>query len=1141
MAQASGEVSAFSSLDARQERQEEAANAGLEKVFYFQGVSELFSSMKTLYGRTAAWSSLMKCEVIYIKDRKTAVGVNGTRYGLFFAETPTNPTWSPDIGTNMMTLGEKACMDAQKAKHERLQASLKTTSSLVHQVMEKSRLARERLEELEKAEKKMEAMQKSSEELMRELQRKHKDMIGNMMGRYYDLKQDRDAWMRRCASLDEENLRLKQKLHGSKSNCFNRTFKILEWMALCLLVFGLLQSIEAKTNVSVKGYAFTPERAEGMTPSEMVKHAQTARVVKQRQTCEVPKIGCLAKTFFFKKDRYTFFDLMTKCNNKQGIIDISAFSYHQVVYECEREFGEEWCKDKVERLVPNLCNQTDFFKDVKEQLVTLVEKSGMVYSWVEKYHIESWVTGIFSLVIAGKKDKILKTLPFIFLAWWLRLPAFILCTAASGFPTILLPFLAFQLIQPSYIIFTGFFMWILQILVAVFWNEGPSILMEISYGLVYTFAFFVWSMAVTVSAGLQLTLTLQIVIFCALITVVCGTKYACSTITITNPDGTINKCSRVSKLKTAVVNQCKKTAKILQARGIIPSTPVKVNSIVTIEGKNGKGTGWRFMNYIATAGHVVAGSEWATIKYNDIAVKVKKEREIEIFECVDTIVVFKLPKELQMVKPLKIASNLQSNYMALHGFCANFINPVTFFGWCIVDGRWINNTFNTFFGNSGAPYCDADGKLVGMHLGTQGVTSQGVVVADILKQAFDPAFQQCAQCDREAYQLETTPFPAWFNFDRFMTKVIDGTKWSHQAILKQQEEMMEKILLLEKELKETRGVLSEEKKKGKTKKTARGGKATITKKYLTKGHFMKMRMLAEEEYKRLMDEGFTSDEIKEVVNNLREQAWLEYCMDNEIDDEGAEEWYDDMVADTMRNEQIDREIEAQMEEEGYFAQKKALKTLANQAQQRVRKTFCDQALLHIIEIREDKVRTVKIETQEESATHLKDLFDKMVKKDTEVEVGTSKALLSNGDEIEYLENKKIDWEKLKMVHLENEKKFEKIERSGTTEISTGENNQKNIMREKVTNIQPPIDKPEEEKKAPALEQRKKICKTCGSEKPHNYAACRRRHEKCFCVFCGEMHSEHQGHTRKIECPRCKQGFNGVEALEKHALSGCQKN
>ena len=114
------------------------------------------------------------------------------------------------------------------------------------------------------------------------------------------------------------------------------------------------------------------------------------------------------------------------------------------------------------------------------------------------------------------------------------------------------------------------------------------------------------------------------------------------------------------------------------------------------------------------------------------------------------------------------------------------------------------------------------------------------------------------------------------------------------------------------------GLIAEQKKKGKTKRTARGAKATMTKKYLSKGHFMKMKMLSEEEYQKLVDEGFTADEIKEVVNNLREQAWLEYCIDNDIDDEGAEDWYDQMLNDEAINDQIDREIEAKMEDEGFY-------------------------------------------------------------------------------------------------------------------------------------------------------------------------------------------------------------------------------
>nr|WEY02619.1 RNA-dependent RNA polymerase [Goose astrovirus] len=305
------------------------------------------------------------------------------------------------------------------------------------------------------------------------------------------------------------------------------------------------------------------------------------------------------------------------------------------------------------------------------------------------------------------------------------------------------------------------------------------------------------------------------------------------------------------------------------------------------------------MNYICTAGHVVRGSDFVTVKSENICVRCKIWKEIEIFESVDTLVLIKLPKELQMVKPLKLAKEIVNDYLTLTTWDANFQNQISFQGWCTIDGNWISNTMNTAFGNSGAPYTNSDGRLVGMHLGTQGVISQGVVVKHILESNI--MVQQSQHID----------------VDELMEKVIAGTKISHAEILKQLDELREKVSIMEGKMKNyddfwLMQTILGQKKKGKTKKTVRGAKHLYTKKLLSKGHFMKMRMLTDEEYNRMIEEGFSADEIRDAVNHLREQAWLNYCIENDIDEDGVEDWYDEMIADDIANEEIDRKIEEAM-------------------------------------------------------------------------------------------------------------------------------------------------------------------------------------------------------------------------------------
>nr|AHX26599.1 non-structural polyprotein [Duck astrovirus] len=1106
---------AFSTLDQRKERQEEQAQAGLDKVFQFQGVSELYSRMKLLYGRFPAWSALMKCNAIYLKDVKTAIGVDGTRYGLFFADTPTNPTWSPDIGANLLTINEKACLDAQNAKHERLQSSLKTTSSLVHQVMEKTKEARTYFEEADKLQKKIDNLHESNRLLHRKIQEKHKDTLQNMMVKLYDTQKDRDAWVRRCAYFEEENLNLRRKLKEKENSWISFTWDAIGWIVIAILVFGMITLADANNQTPTTTFRITPKQAEFMTNEELLFAVKKFRLT----SCEEPKKGCVMYNAYFDTKEMSFLEVLSLCE-KPNWLPSRSFNETRLQKECEKFFGKFWCHNKLVDLIPYECQEEHVLKLVQNQISefrTIVVKA---YQQLFEYRLDIWITSLFSLVLAGKKDRLIKMFPFIALSWFFRLPIFLVCVAVNLFPLTSLPFVAVQLIFPQYIMINAFLMWIVLTLVAFYWNEGPKILVEISFALLYTVGFIGWSIAIMVGTQLNISLVYQILFFCIITTTVCGTKFACSTITVQNPDGTTTKYTRFGKMKTTVANQCKRVLTVLQTRGVIPSTPTKTASIVIVEGKSGAGVGFRFMNYILTAEHVVQGSDIATIKYGTITVKSKVIKTIPIFECVDNVAVIKLPSELNGVKPIKLAKKIQSDYLTLTAFDPNFQHTVTYTGWCIIDGNWLNNSFDTKFGNSGGPYCDCDGRLVGMHLGTQGVLSQGVVIAGAL---------------RSAFQIVEQSTPQGFDMEEFMERVIAGTKTSHVAILKELEELREEIQFLKKRCGDydeywlMQAIFGQ--KKGKTKKTIRGQKHLVTKRALSKGHFMKMRMLTDEEYNNMIEKGFTAEEIREAVNALREQAWLNYCIDNDIDEEGEEEWYDDLAETERINREIDEAVERAMEDRGeYYEQKKRL-------------TFVEQAMMHLIKISKERSQTAKLEVQQENGAQLVKMFEKVVTDRDVPEGTTSVAVLPNGEDVRLIENKDINFEKVKNIPVDNEIKKETIPGTKVTEISTGPENKENILKKKDTHMLEEKKNDVQQEKPVILEQRKpRACKWCGSTQKHDYRDCRMQREKRFCVFCATMHSMFDGHVRPVECNNCKKTFQGIEKLEDHVIRGeCQKN
>nr|UYR25366.1 non-structural polyprotein [Goose astrovirus 1]UYR25369.1 non-structural polyprotein [Goose astrovirus 1] len=1086
---------AFGSLDKREARLQ--TPAGLDKIFSLQGVVECFDRMRVMYGDTPAWRKLMATDAIYIKDLKTAIGIHGTAFGLFMDAGDGNATWSDDAGAAIVTRNEAAALRAQQAKVFRLRSAQALNSSLTHTIMEKTRLVKEKARELEDKNKEIVKLVESQKKLIGHIEEKHRDQIrqkneeiGNLKLKLVRAEIERDKiW--------NEKQKIEEMLTKSKAKKF--CVGNVLWIVLAFFFFSFLATTQAADdNPNLGFYEYDPDKME--------------------KTCKRPEFGCLLVNGIVPVPTYDFETVMAKCYNMRGnFLMASAFNPRKIIESCAKSVGFfmdrkdyitnwRWCERRLQTLVPAVCEEESSLNKIWVQIYEALEQSRDLISYVKAYNLDVWIIAIFSLMATGNKEKFLKMVPFVAIAWWFQLPTFLLTVAVNIFPTIVLPFVAFQVIFPDMLVITTFLMWMTLVLRAFFWNEGVNILVETSYSLLYVFTFIGWSFLMTLFTALALTVPLQILLFCVVISMSCGTRYAMSTITITHPDGTTEKTTRIAKVKRTVVDQVKKGFKQLRIRGVIPSSPIKSGSIVIIEGKNGSGTGWRFMNYICTAGHVVRGSDFVTVKSENICVRCKIWKEIEIFESVDTLVLIKLPKELQMVKPLKLAKEIVNDYLTLTTWDANFQNQISFQGWCTIDGNWISNTMNTAFGNSGAPYTNSDGRLVGMHLGTQGVISQGVVVKHILESNI--MVQQSQHID----------------VDELMEKVIAGTKISHAEILKQLDELREKVSIMEGKMKNyddfwLMQTILGQKKKGKTKKTVRGAKHLYTKKLLSKGHFMKMRMLTDEEYNRMIEEGFSADEIRDAVNHLREQAWLNYCIENDIDEDGVEDWYDEMIADDIANEEIDRKIEEAMEEENAF--------LAGQS----RKTYIQQALLHIIRIKKDRVKTVKLETQAESAEKLTSMFEKAVS-DQEIQEGTSVAILSNGEDVRVIENKEIDFKKIKMIPLDDEKTSELIKRDGCTKISTGEDNKKNILKEKTTVFEEPKNQP--------LEQRKK-CNWCMNPKPHNYAACKRRNQKCFCVFCGIMHSENEGHTRPVECPSCKKGFKGVEGLEAHAIEGCPKN
>ncbi|CAB95005.1 nonstructural protein, putative serine protase [Avastrovirus 1] len=1074
--------------------------AGLDKLVNLEGVHDLFEAMRGAYGEDPAWKGLMSCDVVYLKDITTAIGVKDTSVGIF-RKFSDGCSWCPTGAECFLSMKDLAYMKAQSAKAQRLTASLATTSNLIARAMRaESELKRARDEE-------------------RKVDARYKDILEHSLAA-------RKALQKELDETRERELHLLKEL-GKRSSIRTKAFSFFDWLFMAVVFFLFL-------------------------------HYTSAECVK-------PDFGCLVVNSNLPVPSLTFHDVMARCYNTFGNIVLSSqIDAARLREECEQSANKflgthigdpahkVWCENRLETLIPVECDSSEFLEIFTSNLNAFMVSVSQFYKTISYYKLDALVTFAFSAALATNKLKMVMVLPLLLVALYLNVPPITVTIASVIFQPLILPFVGFQLVFPNFLPYNLFVAWVWMVCQAFFSSDGVKLLVSVSTALVQVVFLAVWSISVIVLQQLSIPMVAQILLFVATLTVSVGVKFANSTITVVHPDGNTEKVSRVTLVRQSMAKRISQIKQSLTIRGVIPSGPNRFDSIVVVEGQGGSGVGWRFMNSIFTAGHVVQGSKFVTIKSESTQVKVKVKRVIDLFECVDTLVEIPLTKEFQHIKPLRLAKKVEDSYLQLCAFKPDMVEKASYQGWCTIDSGFIFNSFNTQFGNSGAPYVDSDGRLVGMHLGSQGVISQGVVLVDTLKTQF---LAQQSQID-----------------DQLMERIIEGTKVSHAAILTELDRMrtkVEEVALvsarvnqLESQLKDLYEfssnsikclsddiekmvcaqlfdeinlqsvmekisalppteklaklveVFVEQKKKGKTKRTARGGKHALGKKYLSKAHFSRMRMLTEEEYNKMVEDGFSPDEIKEVVDQLREQAWQNYLIDNDIGEDDDLDWYDDMLEDERLNEEIDRRVEAALEDRGELAY------------QKIRRTFVDQALIHLITLKKGNWQTTKVECQPEREEAYKEQFQKAVKQEDLTE-GTSYAIYSAGDATILIENKEIDHTEIKPVTT-GAKTVQEYPKDARTTVATFDDNKKDIVKTKrTTEI--------------VLEQRKKTCRTCGETRPHNHKMCRDRHTRRFCFWCGVVHSDVEGHSRDLKCPKCSAGFANLREMEQHAVTTCSKN
>nr|QXO14928.1 MAG: non-structural polyprotein [Chicken astrovirus] len=771
------------------------------------------------------------------------------------------------------------------------------------------------------------------------------------------------------------------------------------------------------------------------------------------------------------------------CAHKDSYLPDGAFDKEALALECSKHMDYMDCKESITDSIAGKISFIEMLRDVfKVDEVTATTKA--IWKFTVDFSLAYPICVMFALVLTrSRKHAIiaaccalvakccgLRLLPFTLVITYAPLETAIAgCVYGLGYVSIPIITLLH---------------WVGLVLKAIFIPDDCFIGTRISHALAWSIMLPMWIITQELMAFTEFPLELQILITVVICTAGFGLRYLTGTVTITEPDGTIKKYKRISNAKSAIGNiSAVLFEKAKAVRGVIPSFPSKADNIVKIEvdvDGGSMGVGFRLGNYLYTAGHVVGEAKVAKVTWKGLTSQAKILGHVELPLFTDTLARLEVPKPFAQLPVFRLAKSADNDYVQMVCFDNNMQNVVTFSGWANIDGEYLNAPFETYAGTSGSPIINRDGRILGVHFGSNAVVSQGFVIIRLF--ASEPAVKQCKADEDLAEEI--------------VRKVMGGIRVSFASLtseLEKQREELNALKQLVNDLLDT-DLLALEKKKGKTKRTARGQKHKV--KHISKAAFMKTKVLTEEEYRRLEEEGFSKDEIKEIVDNLREQAWIDY--QNQLDEEGDDDWYEQMTEDQRINDEIDKQIEQDLEDRGDWY---------GQSGQPRRITFKQRAMLRFIQLgRQQQTATISFPDGYEDRAE--EIFSKVVTTEDLPEGETSEAALSLPNKIVHMAGKKLNF---KHAKIHPDKIFVK---SGVTQIE--EKPEGDIILKAKTTTVAPKDEPvfqqveqqpqqieqQQPSQQPVVEEKKRTPPPKPQRKPKTGA-------KAKCLDCGETFVERQ--------------------------------
>ncbi|QZA73298.1 nonstructural protein nsp1a [Caprine astrovirus] len=292
---------------------------------------------------------------------------------------------------------------------------------------------------------------------------------------------------------------------------------------------------------------------------------------------------------------------------------------------------------------------------------------------------------------------------------------------------------------------------------------------------------------------------------------------------------------------------------------IAPLVRVNPSAVVRIETPDGIGTGFACANYIVTAGHVVGTHKAVSISVGKAKYQSTLARHIDGKD----VALLKMPPQLQGMPRLKIASKVETEWV-----CVYSPDEEGAIVQSVVPGHQIDECINyavpTRDGMSGAPIVNPDGRVMAVHLTNTGYTGGAVILT--LQDVTDPPKSNPTE-DKLKAEIEEL---------RKQLAACSQSSTSEQDIVNLVRVAIgREMSILRSEINRELGFSQAKgKMKGKNRQKMMGAK-----KRKQRGP-----VFTEEEYQKLIDEGLTSDQIRDMVDDLYKKEEAGYPDWEPLDD-----------------------------------------------------------------------------------------------------------------------------------------------------------------------------------------------------------------------------------------------------------------